>query len=152
MRVHRYSFALLFWLLTLGTSHAADDLNIVLLDSKTGHGLQGKLVCISFPPENSSEHIVMENRECHRTDSSGSAAFGLPDPVPQKVKVQMGSNGLVACFEPHEFTVSEAMKLGLVAKNTCGDASTDTTQTGELILYAHQMSLWETLKARRDEF
>jgi len=140
---------LLFGLGHLG--HAAD-LNIVLLDSNSGHPLRWKLVCISYPTADSEGPVIEKVRECHRTDSVGTAAFRLPDPPPEMVDVTPATDGLISCFAPHKFAVAEAMKTGVVAENTCGDAATDTTQTGELVLYAHQKSIREVLNSTRDEF
>jgi len=151
VRIYRYLSATLFLLLGLGAARATD-LNVVLLDSATAHALRHKLVCILFPAGNPADPIVTESRQCQRTDSGGTATFKLPDPPPEKVDVELGSDGLVACYDPHTFTVADAMKVGMVAKNTCGDANTDTTQTGELVLFGHQMSVWEALKRWGDEF
>jgi len=152
MRFYRSAFATLLLLLGSVIAHAADDLKIVLLDSNDGHALHRKLVCISFPAGNPTDPVVELIRDCHRTDSSGTAAFRLPDPPPEKVNVVLGSDGLVPCYASRTLVVAEAMKIGVVAENTCGDADTATTQTGEVVLFAHQMSLWEVLKAKRDEF
>lgn len=151
IRVCEYTFVMLILLLGVGIAHAADDLKIVLLDSKDGHALHGKLVCISYSTGNPADPIKQLSRECHRTDSGGSAAFRLSDPVPVKVTVVLGSAGLVPCFASATFAVADAMKVGMVAKNTCGDAGTETTQTGELVLFAHQKGLWEALKEKRDQ-
>ncbi len=141
-------------LLLFGLVHfsQASDLNIVLLDSNSGHPLRGKLVCISFPAADSQGPVISKVRDCHRTDSVGTAAFSLPDPEPEKVEVAPASNGLVSCFSPHTFAVAEAMKTGVVAENTCGDATTDTTQTGEVVLYVHQKGVRETVGSVRNEF
>jgi len=131
---------------------AAEDLKIVVLDSKDGHALKGKLVCI-MPPVNPREPIVMEqSRVCHRTDSSGTALFRLMDPAPELVNIIFASDGLVPCFSPQSFVVADAMKIGMVAKNTCGDASTDTTETGEVVLFGHQKGIKEALDSVRNEF
>jgi len=44
------------------------------------------------------------------------------------------------------------MTDGMVAKNTCSDASTDTTETGELVLFVHQKGIKEALDSTRNEF
>ena len=150
MRLSNLSLAVWLLLLGLGTfANAADDLKVVVLDSKTGHSLRGKLVCITFP---SSEPVVEKPRACQRTDSTGTAAFSLPDPAPEKVDVALSTNGLVPCFSPHTFVIADAIKIGLVARNTCGDATTDTTETGELVVYGHQKGIKETLNSSRNEF
>jgi hypothetical protein len=133
-------------------SCAADDLKVVVLDSKNGHALRGKLVCI-MPPANPRDPVILEqSRVCHRTDSGGTALFRLTDPVPEAVKVMFASDGLVPCFPPHSFVVADAMKEGTVATNTCGDASTDTTEKGEVVLFAHQKSIKEALDTVRNEW
>ncbi len=142
----------LLLLFALGHTSRAADLKIVILDSKTGHALRGKLVCITLPAANPADPVVERPRECHRTDSGGTAAFMLSDPAPETVDVSFATDGLIPCFAPHTFTVADAMKMGVVAKNTCGDASTDTTETGEVVLFGHQKSLKEALNSARDEF
>jgi len=132
-------------------SHAAD-LKVVVLDSKSGHALHGKLVCILVPAGKSEGPVVYPSRECRRTDSGGTAAFALPDPAPETVKVELSTNGLVPCFASQPFVVADAMKDGMVAKNTCGDADTSTTETGEVVLFAHQKGVKETLGSARNEF
>jgi len=152
MRLQKCICATLFLLLGAAVAGAADDLTIVLLDSRTGHALHRKLVCIAYPAGNPAEPVIQTVHECHRTDSGGSAAFRLPEPAPEKVDVLLASDGLVPCFSPRSFVVADAMKMGVVATNTCGDTTTDTTQTGELVLYGHQKSLWEALNDWHDEF
>ncbi len=129
---------------------SATDLKIVLLDSKTGRPMHSKLVCVVFP---STEPIVANQaRMCSRTDGTGTATFRLPDSDPQTVKVELATNNLESCFRSQAYSIAEAMKDGLVAENTCGDSTTDTTETGELVLYGHQKSVKEVLGTTRDEF
>lgn len=131
----------------------AADLNIVLLDSKSGHPLHGKLVCIAYPAGGAADRgVVQEQRACHRTDSAGVATFTLPDPAPDKVNVELATNNLVPCFASQAFPVAPAMKDGSVIKNTCGGPTTDTAETGELVLYGHQKSIREVLGTARNEF
>jgi len=152
-RVSTCILATLFLLFGLGrVGYAADDLKIVLLDSKDTHALKGKLVCILLPVSDPQGAVVQHPRECHRTDSGGVATFPLPDPAPETVEVILGSNGLVPCFKPQTFKIAEAMTDGMVAKNTCSDASTDTTETGELVLFVHQKGIKEALDSTRNEF
>ena len=149
MALHRYIFVSL---LLAGTAHAGDELRIVLLDSKTGHALRGKLVCIAFPAGASADPVITQPRDCRRTDSTGTATFAMPDTAPEHINIMMGSDGLVGCFTQQAFATDEAMTMGVVVDNTCGDASTETTQPGEVVVFAHQTSVWEALKARRNEF
>jgi hypothetical protein len=135
-----------------GLAQARDDLKIVLLDSKDAHPLHGKLVCLKFPVSNPNDAVVEHPRDCQRTDSGGTALFALPDPAPEKVEVFFATDGLQPCFSPHTVALSGAMDKGEVMENTCGDADTDTTETGELILFAHQKSLKEALDSVRNEW
>jgi hypothetical protein len=146
------SCGLLLLVALAGTALAGDDLKIVVLDSSTGHALRGKLVCIIFPVSNPADPVVERPRECRRTDSAGTAAFPLPDPMPAKVEVFFSTNGLIPCFSPHTVVPADAMGKGMVMDNTCGDASTDTTETGEVILFAHQKTLREAMESVRNEF
>ncbi len=139
-------------LFVLGPISHATDLKVVLLDSQSGHAMRGKLVCLSFPPANPANPVINQARECRRTDGNGIAAFPMPDPTPQTVNVALATDRLVPCFAPLTFDVAPAMKTGVVAKNTCGAASTDTTETGEVVLFGHQRSVWDALKSVRDEF
>lgn len=133
-------------------SYAAD-LKIVVLDSKTGHPLHWKQVCISFPDNKGANPTAGgQPRWCLRTDSVGTAEFTLPDPVPDTVKVILLTNGLIECFAPQTFPVADAMKAGVVAKNTCGDASTDLTEPGDVVLFGHQKNLWQVLRGWDEEF
>jgi hypothetical protein len=127
-------------------------LKILVLDSNNGHGLHNKLVCISFAAGGVEGPVTNEARDCHRTDSTGTVEFHLTDPVPKAVHVVLGSNGLNPCYSPESFDISAALKGGTVAKNTCGEANTTLTEDGEVVVFAHQMSLWESMKARSDEF
>jgi len=136
----------------VGNLLCAAQLKVQVLDSSSGHGLHNKLVCVSFPAENSDGPIITEARDCHRTDSTGTVEFKLPDPAPKSVHIALASNGLDPCFRPESFELSAAMDGGTVAKNTCGDAGTDLTEDGEVVVFAHQRSLWESMKARSDEF
>jgi hypothetical protein len=143
---------MLFLLFGLSCLGFGNNLKVMLLDSSNGHGLHNKLVCISFPTADSDTLVIKEARDCHRTDSTGTVEFRLPDPAPKSVHIALASNGLNTCFSPETFEVAAAMKGGTIAKNTCGDASTDLTEDGEVIVFGHQMSLWESMKARSDEF
>jgi hypothetical protein len=134
-----------------GASHAAD-LKVVVLDSKDAHALKGKLVCIKLPAEDPNAPVIEHVRNCQRTDSGGVATFALADPAPVTVDVSLATDGLTPCFAPHTFAVSDAMKAGMVSKNTCGKAGTDTTETGEVIVFAHQRSLREAMGSVRNEF
>jgi len=143
----------LFLLVGLGRCcYAGDDLKVVVLDSKDAHALKGKLVCILWPANNPSDPVVQHARDCQRTDSGGTATFTLVDPMPPKVEITLSSNGLVACFSPETFVVADAMKEGTVARNTCGSATTDTTETGEVVVFGHQKSLKEAMNSARNEF
>ena len=135
-----------------GLCRADDDLKVVVLDSKTGNAMHGKLVCISFPLGDANAAVIERARDCRRTDSGGSAAFSLPDPAPGKIEIRLASDRLIECFSGRDFVITEAMQTGIVAKNTCGDASTDTTQVGEVVLFAHQNSLWDAMKSHHNEF
>ncbi len=151
-RFFRYGLWL-FLLLALGRwSYAGDDLKVVVLDSKDGHALKGKLVCITWPATSPTDPVVQSSRDCQRTDSGGTALFALPDPGPPKVEVTLASNGLVACYSPEKFVVADAMKEGMVARNTCGSATTDTTENGEVVVFGHQKSLKEAMNGVRNEF
>lgn len=143
---------LLFLLFGLSCVGSCVNLKIMLLDSSSGHGLHNKLVCIWFPSDESQGPVIVEARECHRTDSTGMVEFRLPVPVPPSVHIALASNGLSPCFSPDSFEIASAMKGGTVAKNTCGDVSTDLIEDGEVVIFGHQMSLWESMKARSDEF
>jgi hypothetical protein len=151
MRSLRYAFVALLLFALTGASHATD-LKVVVLDSKDGHALKGKLVCINLPPDDPNAPVIEHVRNCQRTDSGGVATFALADPAPVTVDVSLASEGLTPCFAPHTFPVSDAMKAGMVSRNTCGDADTDTTETGEVIVFAHQKSLREAMNSVRNEF
>jgi len=128
----------------------ATDLKVVLLDSKTGHPMHDKLICVVFP---STEPIVVSQaRMCSRTDGTGTAAFRLPDTDPQTVKVELASNNLEPCFKSQAYSLADALKDGLVATNTCADETTSTRDPGELVLYGHQKSLKQALGQARDEW
>jgi hypothetical protein len=149
----RRIFGGIFLLVALGgMSYAGDELKIVLLDSKDAHPLRGKLVCLKFPVANPAAAVVEHSRDCQRTDSGGTATFPLPDPPPEKVDVYFSTDGLIPCFSPHTVSLADAMDKGTVMDNTCGSADTDTTETGELILFAHQKTLREALGSVRNEF
>ncbi len=152
MLVSLLRYGLVLLLLLGSVSYAADDLKVVVLDSKDGHGLRGKLVCITLPTDPREPVVLEQTRVCHRTDSTGTAPFRLEDPVPEKVDITFSSDGLVPCFSQHSFVVADAMKMGTVAKNTCGDASTDTTEAGEVVLFGHQKSIKEAMDTVRNEF
>src|SRR5262249_23067808 len=132
--------------------YAADDFKVVLLDSKDAHALRGKLVCLTYPVGDPHSGVVHRGRECRRTDSTGAAAFTLPEGELEKIQVAMASDGLVGCYPWHDVNIAEALKTGIVASNTCADANTATTEPGELVLFAHQTSAWEAMKSRRNEF
>jgi hypothetical protein len=151
MRSLRYIFVGVLLVVLTVASHAAD-LKVVVLDSKDAHALKGKLVCIKLPPADPNAPVIEHVRNCQRTDLGGVATFALSDPVPVTVDVSLASDGLTPCFAPNTFAVSEAMKGGMVARNTCGDADTDTTQTGEVVVFAHQKSLREAMSSVRNEF
>ena len=153
MRRLRSIFAGFLLLTALGSvSYAGDELRIVLLDSKDAHPLRGKLVCLKFPALKPTDAVVEHPRDCQRTDAGGTAVFSLPDPAPETVDVFFSSDGLMPCFSPPTVSLPEAMDKGAVMDNTCGPAETDTTETGELILFAHQKSLREALGSVRNEF
>jgi hypothetical protein len=150
MQFFRQIAAALFLLIGFVQLANAADLNVVLLDSKTGRPMHSKLVCVVFP--STDPIVVNQARMCSRTDGTGTATFRLPDTDPQTVKVELATNNLEPCFAPQAYSIAAAMKDGLVAKNTCGDSTTDTTETGELVLYGHQKSVKEVLGSTRDEF
>jgi hypothetical protein len=145
------ALSLLFFGSFAGHSRAAE-LKIVVLDSNTAHPLHGKLVCLKFPVTNPYAAIVEHPRDCQRTDSGGTALFALPDPAPEKLEVFFATDGLRPCFSPHTVVLAAAMDKGTVMENTCGKASTDTTEVGEMILFAHQKSLKEAWDTVRNEW
>lgn len=150
MQFLRQIAAALFLLFGFVQVGHATDLKVVLLDSKTGHAMHSKLICVVFP---STEPIVASQaRMCSRTDGTGTATFKLPDTDPQTVKVDLNSNNLEPCFKPEAYSLAEAFKDGLVATNTCADETTTTKDPGELVLYGHQKSVKEALGQARDEW
>jgi hypothetical protein len=150
MQFLRQIAAALFLLLGFVHVAKATDLKVVLLDSKTGHAMHSKLVCVSFPI--SDPIAVNQPRMCRRTDNTGTATFRLPDTDPQTVKVELNSNNLEPCFKSEAFLLADALKDGFVAKNICADETTTTKDPGELVLYGHQKSLKEALGTTRDEW
>lgn len=140
---------LLFW--GVGDGRAAE-LKVVVLDSNTAHGLRGKLVCLKFPVARPADPVVEHSRDCQRTDSGGTAAFALPNPEPETVEIFFATDGLRPCFSPPTVALDAAMDTGMVMDNTCGKASTDTTETGEVVLFAHQKSLKEALDTVQNEW
>jgi hypothetical protein len=153
MRILKCLCVVFFLATFAGLCRAADgNLKVVVLDSNTGHSLHGKLVCISFPLGDPNAAVIERSRDCRRTDSEGSAAFSLPNPAPEKIDIRLASDRLVECFSGRNFVLTEAMQTGIVAKNTCGDAGTETTQSGEVVLFAHQNSLWDAMKSHHNEF
>jgi hypothetical protein len=153
MRFFRPISAGLLLLFAFSQISYAADLKISLLDSKSGHPLRWKLVCVSFPAGDAKIPTAADQpRGCRRTDSVGTVEFSLPDPVPETVNIVLLTNGLVECFAPRTFPLAEAMKAGVVANNTCGDASTDLTEPGELVLFGHQKNLWQVLRSWDQEF
>jgi hypothetical protein len=151
----RLSICISAGLVVLGLSHVsyAADLKVVLLDGKSGHPLRWKQVCVSFPAGDAKTPTAADKaRGCQRTDSVGAAEFQLPDPVPETVNIVLVTNGLAECYAPRTFPLAEAMKSGVVAKNTCGDATTNLTETGEVVLFGHQKNLWQALRGWDEEF
>ena len=151
MRFFRTISVGLLLLFAFGQISYAADLKIVLLDGKSGHPLHWKQICVSFPTGN-APNPAGQSPECRRTDSVGAVEFPLPDPVPETLNIVLLTNGLVECYAPRTFPVADAMKAGVVAKNTCGDASTNLTEPGEVVLFGHQKSLWRVLRSWDDEF
>jgi hypothetical protein len=153
MRFFRPISAGLLVFFAFGHASYAADLKVSLLDGKGGHPLRWKLVCVSFPAGGAAQPPAADqSRVCQHTDSAGAAEFQLPDPVPETVNIVLLTNGLVECFAPRTFPLAEAMKSGVVAKNTCGDASTKSTEAGEVVLFGHQKSLWQVLRGWDEEF
>jgi hypothetical protein len=144
--------ALFFVLLIVAPAFCADNLKVVLLDSKDGHVLRGKLVCILIPTGDPRGGLVERTHECRRTDSTGTAGFQLPEGELEKVEVNLASDGLRQCFKSKSINMAEALKTGTVAPNTCDNAKADTIQPGELVLFAHQTSAWDAMKSLRNEF
>ena len=129
----------------------ATDLKVVVLDSKEGKPMKSKLVCVLFPT--TDPIVTNRQRMCGRTDSTGTAAFRLPDdPMPQTVKVELGTNNLVPCYTAQTFAIADVLKDGVVARNTCADGTTETRDPGEVVVYAHQKSVKEALGTARDEW
>src|SRR5271170_1652569 len=98
MRFSRRISAGLVLLIGLGQVSYAADLKISLLDSKSGHPLRWKQVCVSFPAgdaANAKPTAVDQPRGCRRTDSVGTVEFSLPDPIPETVNIVLLTNGLV---------------------------------------------------------
>ncbi len=152
-RFLRYVLAGLFFVFGLAQlGCASDELKIVLLDSNDAHALKGKLVCIRWPISKPTDAFVQHARDCQRTDSGGIATFAFQDPAPLQVEVTLSSNGLISCYSPESFTLAEAKSGGTVAKNICGSASTDTTEDGEVVVFAHQKGVKETVNSVRNEF
>lgn len=153
MRFFRSISAGLVLLFGFGQVSYATDLKVSLLDGKSGHPLRWKLICVSFPAGDAPQpRAADQSRACQRTDSVGTAEFQLPDPVPETINIVLVTNGLVECYAPRTFALADAMKSGVVAKNTCGDASTNLTEAGEVVLFGHQKNLWQVLRGWDQEF
>ena len=134
---------------------AAAQLKVLVLDSKTGKPLGRKDVCVSL--STSPNMTALDHPEfgpiCHKTDSEGSASITLPEGSHAWAYVTLRTNDLLPCFAPgHAFSVAELATMGIITPNTCGTASTNPLiQAGELVLFAHQMTFSEVLKAMGKE-
>jgi hypothetical protein len=128
----------------------ADDLKVMLLDSKTGQALHGKIVCISFHPDpRGSEYDKTET--CGTTDRSGVLRIIVSHRALELVQVGLGTNDLLPCFG-QQIPVADIFSTGVIARNTCGDASHKVApEVGSLILFAHQMNFGEVLKSMGHE-
>jgi len=130
---------------------AAAQLKVLVLDSKTGEPLGGKAVCVSLSA--SPKMTALDKSDmgpvCHRTNPNGIMDITLPDPSPEWAYVTLHTNDLLSCFAPgHATSIVELAKTGVTAPNTCGIAATmPASQAGELVVFAHQMTFSEVLKA-----
>jgi hypothetical protein len=138
------------WGVTLAARAA--DLNVVLLDSKTGMPLHRKSVCVSFHPDPRGSGLGKPDR-CGRTDRNGILTIAVPDPKLEAVQVWTTTNDLLHCFDSRQqFPIADVSLKGVIAANTCGDAARKPTiAPGTLTLFAHQLSFVEVLKAMLHE-
>jgi hypothetical protein len=145
MRLSR--IAALFLLFGLPTAAPAQDLKVVLIETKTGRPLRGKGVCVSFSPNIHATGIDRPNA-CDETNSKGSMTVVVPQPRPEVIHISVLTNGLLPCFAiPHAFSVAQIAETGIVVPNKCAaKATTGTPEQGLIALFAHQMTFWEKVK------
>lgn len=146
MRLSR--IMVIFLLLGLPTATLAQNLKVVLIETKTGRPLRGKGVCVSFSANIVATGIDRPN-VCHETDSKGSVTLVMPQARPDVIHISVLTAYLMPCFAiPHAFSVSQITATGIVVPNKC--AAMDVSRTpeqGVIALFAHQMTFWEQVKS-----
>jgi hypothetical protein len=139
--------AALLLLFGVPTVVLAQNLKIVLIETKTGRPLRGKLVCVSFSP-NVHATGIDQPKVCDETNSKGRIAVIVPQPRPEVIHVSVLTNRLLPCFPiPHSFSVTQIAETGIAVPNKCAStAMTSTPEQGLIALFAHQMTFWEKVK------
>jgi hypothetical protein len=137
----------IFLLLGLSIAAAAQELRVVLIETKTGRPLRGKGVCVSFSPDDHATGIDRPN-VCNETNSKGSIPVVVPQPRVEVIHISVLTNGLLPCFAiPHAFPVAQIAETGMVVPNNCAAVSiTRTPEPGVIALFAHQMTFWEKIR------
>ena len=145
MRLSR--IAAIFLLLGLPVAVPAQNLRVVLIETKTGRPLRGKGVCVSFSPNMHATGIDRPN-VCDDTNSRGSMAIVVPQPRLEVIHISVLTNNLLPCFAiPHAFSVAKIAETGIVVPNKCAAMSiTRTPEQGVIALFAHQMTFSEKIK------
>jgi hypothetical protein len=149
--MHRNTGRLVAILLVMTAAASAIEIKVLALDSKTGDPLHRKKFCLQF----STDVRTGPPTQCGRTDTRGLFTIQLPTPTPANVWSFPQTNDLVACYRTDQAVpVTVIETIGYVASgggitresSTCGVVrNTPNAKPGVLIVFAHQMSLWEAL-------
>lgn len=141
------AIAAMFLLLGVPITAPAQNLKVVLIETKTGRPLRGKGTCVSFSPKLKATGIDRPHA-CGDTNSKGNITVALPHPRPEVIHVSVLEDRLVPCFPiPHAFSIAKIAETGIVVPNKCAAMSlTPAPEPGVIALFAHQMTFWEKIK------
>ena len=135
-------------LMVLTTRAIASDLTVMIIDSKSARPLHHKKVCLLFS-EGSQADVRYDETTCGRSNDRGVVIVPAPKFPKTFLHVSVATNDLLPCFAvPDGFPVADVISRGVILANTCGTAKQQPNpMQGQIVIYAHQMTFWEVLKA-----
>ena len=146
--------AALCWL--LGSSLGlAQQLRVKVISADKGSAISDRDVSIEpvneegGSPAGSPQAVSAHWRLAAKTGPDGVAKFLLSSPLPKRVLVSVAIGNWTQC-SPLYFSVEEALRTGVVAKNDCESELTKSrsygVNAGEIVVFTRHIGFWQRVK------
>lgn len=133
----------------------AQQLRVKVISADKGSAISDRGVSIESVNEkaeataSSTQALSAHWRLTAKTGPDGVAKFLLSSPLPKRVLVSVAVGNWTQC-SPLYFTLEEALRTGVMAKNNCESELTKNhrygVNAGEIVVFTRHIGFWERVK------